>query len=405
MQNKNIVKASLRGIRCQSTENAKEIKIGDFVIDNSNPFNKYQQIGALDIVSDPLDKATLEMASDFKIYHEDKKQDITQLNEWATEINLVLHSFAVLRELMEKGTVVVYIPQQSDIKELEILPMEYVTLLPKDVKPGASPSHLIKGKVDKICVNENSTSSKVKKETLDRKEIILYRYNHVAHHFNDIKNRATFGIYGRSIIQKIEWRLQFYFNLLESYRKYVRRYGYGRLFFNSEFLAKLLESEQYENFEKIRNDMINEQETMQENEDLFGVGMEVKQLYTGTKLNILGLKESLERDIASMLFASDIATGKVRARSVAAAYSAELSRLRLLYSYRNLVKTQLRQLVRKQAENMGIKNTKKIQIGFSKLDTIKYSSKEIANMYSMQIINQNEAREMLGLPPAKSQTP
>ena len=144
------------------------------------------------------------------------------------------------------------------------------------------------------------------------------------------------------------------------------------------------------------------QETMQENEDLFGVGMEVQQLYSGTKLDILKLKESLERDIASMLFTSDISTGKVKPLSLIATYNIELNRTRLLYSYRNLVKTQLRQLVRKQAENMGIKNTDKIQIGFSKLDEIRYSSKEVANMYGMQIINQDEARELLGFEPATS---
>ena len=401
MENKEIVKASLSGIRRQSTENAKEIKIGDFVIDNSNPFKKYQQFGSLDIVSNPLDKAALEMTSEFKIYSEDKNQekDMVQLNEWATNIELDMHIFTVIRELLEKGTVVVYVPQQSDIKELEILPMEYVTLLPKGIKPGATPDHLIKGKVEKIIVNEDSTSSEVKKDTLKRKEVMLYRFKHKTHHFNDIKNRATFGIYGQSIIQKVEWRLEYYFNLLESYKKFIKRYGYGRLFFNSQFMAKLLESESYETFKKMRDDMIKEQETMEENQDILGIGMEAKQLETGTNLDILGLKESLEQDIASMLFGSEISTGKQKATTYASAYVVDQNRIRILESYKKQIKHPIEQLVRKQAENMGIKNTENIKVQFSKLDTARYSAREIAELCTKTVIDEDEGRELLGLKP------
>lgn len=391
------IKASLSGLRRLSTENNKEIKIGDFAIDNSNPFKKYRDIGALDIVADPLDKATMEMASGFMIYHENSKQDMTELNEWATE-NLAFHIFAVLRELLEKGTVVVYVPQQ-DIKELEILPMEYVTLLPKGVNPGTSPNHLIKGKVDKICVNEDSTSNEVKRETLDIKEVMLYRYNPTTHHFKDIKNRATFGIYGHSILHRIEWRLQFYFGMLESYRKYMKRYGYGRLFFNSDSLAKLLESESYDNFEKVRKDMIKEQESMEENEDLLGIGMDVKQLDTSTGLDILGLKESLEHDIASMLFGSEIKTTATSRTTYASAYIVDQNRVRILESYRKIIKQPIERLIRIQAENMGIEDTQKIKMRFAKLDLAKYTAQDIATLYTGMLIEQDEGRELLGLKP------
>lgn len=393
------VKASLSGLTRRSLETAtKEFKIGDFVIDNTNIFTKYRQLGSLDIVSDALEKASLEMASGFEIYSNNKNDDITPLNDWSDTIDLEGHILSVLHELLEKGTVVVYTGQwRNDIKELRLLPMDYVTLLTKDISVGSTPSTLMTGDIDRIVVNEASATGDVTKQILDiDKEVIVYRYNHKGNVFEDIMNRNTYGLYGRSLLANKEWRFEYYYDLLESYRKYVQRYGFGRLFYNSKVLAELLKAENYDKFVEVRNAMSEKMEELAENEDILGVGMDITQLDTNTGLDILGMKESLEKDIYALLFGSGITSGKEAGTTYASAYIVEQNRIRILNNYRKQMQIQLEKIVRRQAENLGMRNVSDIHVRFEQLDKARYSAKEIADLYTAMVIEKDEARELLG---------
>ncbi|MHC1623468.1 MAG: hypothetical protein ACXQTR_02615 [Candidatus Methanospirareceae archaeon] len=393
------LKASLSGLTRRSLETAtKEFKIGDFVISNDNIFTKYRQLGSLDLVSDALTKASLEMASGFEIYTDNENDDITPLIDWADMIDLEGHIHVVLRELLEKGTVVVYIGQWSNkIKELRLLPMEYVTLLPVGVKVGSRPSTLMTGDIDRVVINEDSVTGNVTRQILKvDKEVIVYRYDYRGNMFTDIMNRDTYGLYGRSLLANKEWRLEYYYDMLESYRKYVQRYGFGRLFYNSSVLAELLKAENYEKFVEVRNAMSAKMEELAENEDILGVGMDVTQLDTNTGLDILGMKESLERDIYALLFGSGTTSGKEAGTTYASAYIVEQNRIRILNSYRRQMRIQLEKLIRKQAEYLGLHNIEKIHIRFEQLDKARYSAKEIADLYTAMVLERDEARELLG---------
>ena len=401
--NEQTVKASLSGLTRRSLETAtEEFKIGDFVISNDNIFTKYRQLGSLDIVSDALEKASLEMASGFEIYSDNENDDMTPLNDWSDTVDLEGHILSVLHELLEKGTVVVYTGQwRNDIKELRLLPMDYVTLLPEGISAGSTPSTLMTGDIERVVVNEESTiTNDVTKQILDvDKEAIVYRYNHRGNVFEDIMGRNTYGLYGRSLLENKEWRLEYYYDMLESYRKYVQRYGFGRLFYNSSVLAELLKMEDYSKFEEVRNAMSAKMEELAENEDILGVGMDITQLTTNTGLDILGMKESLEKDIYALLFGSGITSGKEAGTTYASAYIVEQNRIRILNSYRKQMRVQLEKLIRKQAENLNMRNVDVIHVRFEQLDKARYSAEEVAELYTAMVLERDEARELLGFEP------
>lgn len=392
------VKASLSGLTRRSLKNVpKEFKIGDFVISNDNIFTKYRQLGSLDLVSDALEKASLEMASGFEIYSDNENDDMTPLANWSDTVDLEGHILAVLHELLEKGTVVVYTEQwRNDIKELRLLPMDYVTLLPKDVSVGSTPSTLMMGDIERVVMNENSITGEITRQILSiDKEVIVYRYKYRGNVFEDIMNRSTYGLYGRSILHNKEWRLEYYYDMLESYRKYVQRYGFGRLFYNSQVLAELLKAESYDKFVEVRNAMSAKMEELAENEDILGVGLDVTQLDTNTGLDILGMKESLEKDIYALLFGSGTTSGKEAGTTYASAYVVEQNRIRILNSYRRQMRIQLEKLIRRQAENLGMRNVSAIHIRFAELDTILYTAEEIGNLYEKMLIERDEGRSAL----------
>lgn len=394
--------AALTGVSRASTRYLTGFKIGDFEIDNSNPFKKYEQLSSIDIVSDPLDKAALEMASGFEIYSEDKAQeeDVNRLREWAAEINLDAHVLTVARELLEKGTAVCLVEQQGDtISNLKMLPMRTVTLLTEQEQPGAYPTYTIWGEIDKVIINEGMNGADFKQEVFEISECLLYRYNHHPNFFKDARGRETYGIYGRSLIDKVEWRLELYFDLLESYRRFVQRYGYGRLFINSEVLAKLIEEGRYSEAKDVLEDLKAKQEEIEENQDIVGIGMSVEQLDTNTGLDVLGIKESLERDIAAYLFSSETASGKARGTTYASAYVVEQERIRILESYRRQIRRQLEFLIRRQAELWGIRGVEKLKIRFEKLDKERYEAKDIAALYQAGVLTTNEARKLAGFEP------
>jgi len=378
-----------------STKKEKTIKLGDFEIDNSNPFKKYEQLGSIDIVADPLDKAALEMASGFKIVDENGKE-VESVNEWASEINLDGVNLAVCRELLEKGTCVFQVVRESgDITELKMLPMWKVTLLTEKEEPGNNISYVITGDVDKVCLNEGEADEEFETITLRKEdgEFLLFRHNYRGHFFKDIRGRWTYGIYGRSLLSKIEWRLEMYFDLLESYRKFVNRYGYGRLAIISETISKLVEEGRFEEAKKLMQQFEDKLKSISENQDLILTAAKVEQLDTSTGLDIVKIKESLERDIAAFLFSSELASGKARGTTYASAYIVELDRIRVLESYRRQIKREFEAMLREQFD-------KKLRIVFDPLDKhVRLLNAEMAaKLYESMIIDQNEARSLVGFP-------
>ena len=384
-----------------STKSEKTIKLGDFEIDNSNPFKKYEQLGSIDIVADPLDKAALEMASGFKIVNEEGKE-VESVNEWATEINLDGVILAICRELLEKGTCVFQVIREGkDITELRMLPMWKITLLTEKEEPGDSVSYVITGEVDKVCLNEGEADEEFQTVTLRKEdgEFLLFRHNYRGNYFKDIMERWTYGIYGRSLLTKIEWRLEMYFDLLESYRKFVNRYGYGRLAIVSQAITKLIEEGRYEEAKKLMQQFEDKLKSISENQDLILTAAEVEQLDTSTGLDIVNIKESLERDIAAFLFSSELGSGKAKGTTYASAYIVELGRIRVLESYRRQIKRELEALLREQFN-------KKLKVIFDPLDKhVRLLNAEMASkLFESMIIDQNEARSLVGFPerePAK----
>lgn len=398
----NSIGAALVGVSRKSTEEATEIKIGDFKIDKTNIFTTYTQLGQIDIIADPLEKAALEMSSGLEIYTENEriKEEVKTLNdEWKLDVELEAVANTLLRELLEKGTVVVYCPE-GDLNTFEVLPMSYVTLLPKDAQKGQNPAYMVRGKVEKIYVNESSTDQAIKEQELALGDVILIRYNYRTHLFTDIKSRKTYGLYGRSILDKIEWRVEYYFDLLESYRKYIARYGFGRLVINPEIIAELIRDGKYKEAKTVLADIKAAQKEIKENEDILAVGTTVQPIYTQTSaLDIIAIKESLERDIYSLLFGTGTSSGKEEGTTYASAKVADVNRLRLLESYRQKIKGPLEDIVQREAGNRGIRNVEDIHIQFAPLDKPVYTTQDLRNLVEAMILTTDEARVETGHPP------
>lgn len=401
------VRAAIVGMpRRTSTKDEPTLRFGDFEIDNTNPFIKYEQLGSVDIVSDAIDRVALEIASGFELYVENdnaRAQDILdEVNAWAAEVNLDALLFNIAREFIEKGTVCVYLPQKKGkIETLEILPMRYVTLLPEGVSPGSMPTYILKGEIKTIYIQEGLKGTEIKQQNYERDEVAIFRHNHKTHFFKDVKGRMTYGMYGRSFLDKIEWRLEKYFDLLESYRRFVNRYGYGRLFINYHVLEEMLREGRYKEVESILKDATEKQAQIEENQDFIGTGFQVQQLETKTGLDILGMKESLERDIATALLQSEVTSGKARGTTFASAYLTEEDRIRVLESLRRQIRRTLeREVIRKQLQLLGYEDVM-VKIRFDPLKTEKYDLRTLVEAYSLDLITMAEWRERAGFPPEK----
>jgi len=372
-------------------------EVGDVLLDTSNRYVRYQQLTLIDpYVATSLLKLGLTIGRGFETYAEGADAEATKemIDEWAREVNLDAAVATIGRLLARDGTVVVYMPRRGDtITALQPLPMQYTTLLPRGVKPKSHPTNILKGDVEMAVLNEAATPT-----VFERDEFALFRLGHEGYTCSDILGRQTLGIYGISLLEPISRTIKHRLDILEGFARAVKRYGIGRLHIDYHALEPLLEAGRYSEAKTIMDKVREEMERLQQNEDIVGTGFEVKPLFTKFDLDIVEIKESLERDIAVGLLQNEITMGKASGSTYASSYVSERDRLMVLESMQRQIRRVLeREVIGRQCELWGYLPC--VRIRFDALTEPRSDVRGLLELYLNGIITEAELRERVGLAP------
>ena len=217
------------------------------------------------------------MVSGFRLEAKGNRSLQQEMDEWAYRTGLKNKYQNIARCLVRDGTTAVYLPaeKKGGIKEIEILPMKYITLLPQGITPGTSVNTLLKGEVEKIILNESrSTEHNIKHTAFERDETALFRIFHEGYFMKDNMGRETYGLYGVSMLEPVERPIKNLLDLNEGYATYMRRYGVGRLFINVPLIEQMRAEGRYGEAKDLLEDIIASQRKLAPNEDIIGGGTE-----------------------------------------------------------------------------------------------------------------------------------
>ncbi|MHC1625258.1 MAG: hypothetical protein ACXQS2_04600 [Methermicoccaceae archaeon] len=320
--------ASLSGVpRIRHDEHV----VGNYYLNTTNRFIRYEQLACADpYVSTGLIRLGLTVAGGLKVEVEGTPSLKEDVYEWADGLGLSPMMGVIARLLARDGTVVLHIGWEGDtITSLTPLPMAHTTLLPKGVKVGEMPPHMLRGEVRTAVLSEMSSPT-----VFDRSEFSLFRLFPHGYTCEDIIGRQTLGIYGVSLLEPLERTVKYRLDLLESFAQSARRHGLGRLYINLKAMEPLLAEGRHGEIKQVIDDVKREMAGLEQNQDIVGVGLDVRPIGTPEGLDIVPIKESLERDIAIGLLQSEVTTGKAKGSTYASSYVSERDRLRVLNAIR-----------------------------------------------------------------------
>lgn len=388
------------------TETGSTTLYGEFRVDNSNPFLKYEQISQISPHTFiPLAKLGLSLVTGFRLESKDEKA-LEQLQEWVKKVNLTNKAQNIARCMVRDGTAVVYLPQEGKgekgIKSVDILPMKYTTLLPEGIQPGTRSTTLMKGEIDRAVLNESHTySDKSKEVVMEREEFALFRAFHEGCFMSDIMGRDTYGIYGTSLLVNVDRSVKNLMDLVEGFSGYMRRYGVGRLHVDVKLVEELRRQGKRKEAKELLEDIIGAQRRLAPNEDIVSGGVEVKPLATGHVAGIENMKTSLENDIAIGLLQSPLTMGKAKGSTFASSYMVEEDRYIVLESLQKIfIETLQNEIINKQLKVMGYEiNSVKVMV--DKLDEPYTEPKTLLEAFMNDILTMEEMREKIGFPAKK----
>jgi len=376
-------------------------EFGEYHIDNKNNFTRWHDLALINPhVFQSILKLGFVLTKGLKFVGDEGA--VKAIEEWSAKTGFVNRMQNIARMLVQYGTVVLYMP---NIETLEILPMEYTTLLPEGIQPGERPNYIMKGNIDKVVLNESTSPSLTKQTVLDIKDCIIFRIFNDGYKFKDNLNRWTYGMYGVSLLQSIELQLKNLMDVNKYYAKAVKRYGIGsRLFFNFLMLEELAKAGKKKLADDILSKVVDAQKNIKANQDIIGYGFDVKELKTlqGTSNDITTYKESLETDIQVGLLQSPLTMGRSAGSTYAAGRVAEEDRRMVLSAIQNNIKGRIEvDMLPKVLKKLGFENVD-VQVQF---DTIEYRDYELRDMleaYISGVVTEDEVREEIGLPPKEN---
>jgi|GEM_PF-1449703 hypothetical protein len=398
--------AAISGVpRSRIFSNKNYVWFGDKQIDVSNRYAYFEQLENIDsTVSMSILSTALLLAKGFETYIDKPEDEITaedrrvkeEIDEWAAELNLDEAIVHIAQLLLRDGTVPVYkFIDRGSIEALEFLPMRSVTLLPEGVKPGDRPPFVLKGSIETICVNESSQNDLIKYE---RDEVALFRFMYRGRFEEDILGRMTYGIYGKPILKSVELLIKMKWDLLDSFARMMRRYGYARLFINYYSLEDLLKEKRYKEVYEIIQKAAEDQAQLEENQDIIGTGFDIKPLTTETSVDVTEIVDMIDKYIAIGLLQTEPASGRTKGSTYASAYVTEERNLRILQSLqRQIRRTMEKEIIGHQLKLMGVETP--IKIRFDPLAEPEYSLRDLSELYVNGIITLEEVRVRAGFPP------
>jgi hypothetical protein len=381
---------------------------------SGNRFKLYEQMGDLNPhISIPLTKLALSLVKGVRFVSGDpQKQDEEASKEfmiWAETIGFRAKIQSMARLIIKNGTFVGKVMETKvegveggKVFDFQPVLMKYTTLLPKGVKSGQKPEFVMTPPLVIAYVNEGD---KKIEQAIKEEELIYGAIFPYDKPFVDILGRETYGIYGLSALDAIHDTFMRYLDLVKGYTEYIRKYGVGRYYFNYSALEELLKDGDVETVKKLIEELRDTVSILQENEDIVGCGFEIKSLdQSGTNIDIVNFKQSLETDIQVGLLQQPLTMGRAEGTTYASGYVSEADRLIVLEGLQKLIQDIVnKQIIDKRLIAMG-KEPGSIKVVFEELSQPSIVFKDLLLAYEDGILSRRELRVRAGVQPEISDT-
>jgi len=365
-------------------------------LDQTNRFNWYMQVSTLSPhIFIPLVKLSLSIAKGFRITGTDKTK-VEEYTLWAKKIGLREKTQTLSRLLVRDGT---YVAKITDFKQatfnFEPVLMSAVTMYPEGYNPANGTSVILTPPIGKIFINEQYPDIS---EELTLKKVIygaIYPRDKV---FKDILGKQTFGMYGLSMLESIEYLIPKYLDLIEGYTEYIKRYGIGRYHIDYDALTEFVKEGDINKVNELLDNLTERHADMQQNEDIIGTGFKVHQLDTGgSNIDVTGFKESLEKDIQIGLMQAPLTMGRAEGTTFASGYISEEDRMVALEGIQNIVKDIVNQQIIAKREGPNY-IPGEVEVEFEELSKPKVDIKDLEQPAKDGRISIQEWRTKVGLP-------
>jgi hypothetical protein len=353
-------------------------------------------------VSIPLTKLAFSLVKNIRFVSGDTddpdEEAVKEFEIWADHIGFRAKIQGLAKLIIKNGTFVGQVTEEK-AEEFNFEPtiMQYTTLLPKSVKAGEKPDTVMTAPVERAYINEGD--EKLEQEIKNDKLIYgaFFPYDKP---ITDVMSRTTYGIYGTSLLEALRQDVEDYLDLKHGYVEYIRKYGAGRYHINYKALEKLLESGDVATVISLITKLKEQHELIKANEDIIGCGFEVKNLdQTGTNLDVVGYKGSLETDIQIGLLQQPLTMGRAEGTTYAAGYVSEADRLIVLEGLQQTIQDIVnKQIIDKRLDKLG-KDAGKIKVVFEELSQPSVVFKDLIEAFDKAIITRREVRSRGGFRP------
>lgn len=387
--------AAIDGVRRQF----KIKKAGEWIqLDPDNRFKFYEQLSIISPhVYIPLTKLALSLVKGIRI-EGDKTNLVKNFERWAKKTNLTAKCQGLARLIVRNGTYVAWI---SETKTFEFMPliMRYVTLLPENVNPGDFPNYILQPPIKKVCIHEMNNVPR--RKIYPREETIYGALFPDDYIFIDNMGRRTYGIYGVSLLEPVTDLIKKYLDLVSSYVAYIKKYGVGRYHIDYKIFEDALKEGRVEEVREVLKELEEDYRNISENDDIIGVGFEIKELDAKGNLNVVEFKESLENDIAVGLLQSPLSMGKTKGSTYAAGYVSESDRMVVLEGLQETIVNIINQeIINRRLEFLN-KTPGDVWIEVDKLSKPAVDFRDLIDMAMNGFIDTEEIRIRAGFPPEK----
>ena len=190
-------------------------------------------------------------------------------------------------------------------------------------------------------------------------------------------------------------------DLVASYVKYIKKYGIGRYHINYKIFEEALKEGQIKEVREALSELEEEYRSLSENDDIIGVGFEIKELDAKGSLDVVEFKESLETDIQVGLLQHPLTMGRAKGVTYAAGYVAEADRMVVLEGLQRMIVDIInREIIDRRLEYMG-KQPGSVWVEAEELSKPDVEVRDLIEAYMNGIVATREVRQRLGLTPEK----
>jgi len=323
-------------------------------ISTDNRFKLYQQLMSMSPhVAIPMQKLSLTITK--KMTFDGDKVLTKEFTDWSKNVKFKNTCQNLTKLLVRDGTYIAAIIDPQDPKKMTFEPfvMEYTSILPKGYNPGGSVSsdEIMTGKPEKVYLYESNST---KRQEFKIEDVIYSTFCPYDVVQQDVYGRDTYGMYGFSMFDPIADLVFKYMDLIQGYTEYIKKYGIGRYHINYKLLEQLILDGNIADAKELLKDLKDEHQYLKENEDIIGIGFDVKQLDTGgSNINVVQFKESLETDIQIGLLQQPLTMGRAEGTTYASGYVSEADRLIVLEGLQDTIVTEINCIVDKRLIAMG----------------------------------------------------